>query len=143
MLLNSFIYSLKAWLTSVFITPLVFFILGSTGENASNEIIYEQINRTVYLYGVILVVEILISFITWVVFLIIIQLTVTFCRTRILRLLIISISGILLAMGTFIVILTTSEAFNITRGFGGMMICACFYIGAGSWFYKLDPSHSF
>ncbi|MDP9082011.1 MAG: hypothetical protein M3O71_31740 [Bacteroidota bacterium] len=140
MLFKSFIYSLKVWLTSVAITPLVFSILAYSGGNVLNDSVYEQINRAAYQYGMILVFELLFSFITWVIFLIIIQLTVTYFKQRITRLTIISISGVLLAMGTFMVILTPVDAFNVTRGFGGLTLCTCFCIAAGSWFYKLEPS---
>lgn len=140
MLFKSFIYSLKVWLTSVAITPVLFFILAYSEGNVSNDSAYEQISRAAYQYGMILVFELLFSFITWVIFLIIIQLTVTYFKQRITRLTIISTSGVLLAMGTFMVVLTPPEAFNVTRGFGGLMLCTCFCIAAGSWFYKLEPS---
>ncbi|MCR8561267.1 hypothetical protein KXD93_26680 [Mucilaginibacter sp. BJC16-A38] len=64
MLFKSFIYSLKVWLTSVAITPLVFSILAYSGGNVLNDSVYEQINRAAYQYGMILVFELLFSFIT-------------------------------------------------------------------------------
>lgn len=142
MFFKSFIYSLKVWLTSVVIIPLIFLISVSFGQNLSKENIYEQIYRSAYLYGQILVIELIASFITWVVFLIIIQLTVIYCNTRIIRLSIISISGIFLTIGTFLLILPPSAytVFNIISDNGGLLVCTCFCIGAGSWFYKLDLS---
>lgn len=139
MLLHSFKYSLKVWLTSVAVMPLLFFATTFSGENVLNQGIYKLITRDAYLYCVIFVFELLFSFVTWVIFLIIIQLTVTYFESRITRLSIISISGILLSMGTFVLVLSPSDAFNITRGFGGLLLCTCFCIGAGSWFYKLEP----
>jgi hypothetical protein len=140
MLFKSFIYSLKVWLTSVIVTPLVFFILAYSGGRVSNDSIYEQISTAAYQYGMILVFELLFSFITWVIFLIIINQTVTYINNRATRLSIISISGVLLTMGTFMVILTPSEAFKVTRGFGGLTLCTCLCIATSSWFYQLEPS---
>ena len=140
MLFKSFIYSLKVWLTSAAITPLVFFIPSFSLENIPHETLYQRLTQTAYEYGTILAIELLLSFITWVIFLIIIHQTVTFINNRATRLSIISISGILLAIGTFMVILTPAEVFNVTRGFGGLTLCTSLCIAAGSWFYKLEPS---
>jgi hypothetical protein len=140
MLFNSFKYSLKVWLTSAAITPLVFFISSSSLDNPYHESFYKHLTQTAYEYGTILAVELLISFITWIIFLVIIHQTVIYFNNRITRLCIISVSGVLLTMGTFMAILTPPEAFNVTRGFGNLTLCTCFCIAAGSWFYKLEPS---
>jgi hypothetical protein len=139
MLLNSFKYSLKIWLTSVAITPLLFIVMSFQQDDVLQKDIYKLISDTTYLYFMIFAFELLFSFVTWVIFLIIIQLTVTYVKTRITRVIIISLAGILLTMGTFMIILSPSDVFNVTRGFGAIFLCTCFCIGAGSWYYRLAP----
>jgi len=114
MLLHSFKYSLKVWLTSVAVTPLLFVITSFSSDTTVREGVYKMITQTAYLYGVFFIFELLFSFVTWVIFLIVIQLTVINIESRVARCSIISVAGVMLAAGTFRVILAPFEGFNIT-----------------------------
>jgi hypothetical protein len=133
---NSILYSLRVWLTSVFLAPLVF-VMVETFKNQSYQpgfagFISEK--ATEYLGCVIF--GGIFSFFTWVIFILIIKGLITALSGYPQLKMIIVITGVLLSAGTFAVFLP--ESFRFYNEFFYLMSANCMCIGGGAWFYKLE-----
>jgi hypothetical protein len=131
---TTFLYSLKVWLSSVAAAPLMFAFVIVLEKSSGIASYRDNLASQLSLYPIMLFFELLFSFITWLLFMLITATIVYFCSIKLQKLLI-PIACILLTIGTFRIAL-----FN--GGFGGdseflwLMVCNCICIGAGSWFYK-------
>nr|WP_067062770.1 hypothetical protein [Mucilaginibacter sp. L294] len=132
---NSFTYSLKVWLTSVVLAPVIFFIIDAStnkyypgfGNYFSNEFPFLII--CIIFCGVF-------SFLTWVIFLFIIKgFIASWSPLRQIKHLIV-VAGVVLTAGTFASVMP--EAFNIHNGFFYLMLANCVCVAGGSYFYKLE-----
>jgi hypothetical protein len=132
---NSFSYSLKVWLTSVVLAPVISFIIDactnkyypSFGNYLSNEFPFLII--CIILCGVF-------SFLTWIIFLFIIKGLIASCPSPQHIKHLIAVAGVVLTAGTFA--FPMPEAFNVNNGFFYLMLANCICIAGGSYFYKLE-----
>lgn len=129
---NSIVYSLKVWLTSVIVAPIIYLIVSDLqSQNHYDSFIIKQL----YLYGICIIAGTLFSFITWMLFLLIIKvLTIYFHNVKAIKI-ITSVLGMLLTYGTFAVFLgleiyTDTGLFSLVMAY---VIC----IGGGSLWYNL------
>jgi hypothetical protein len=136
---NALKYSLKIWLTSVAIAPVLDLIISFLQGKIYYHTLQQQLSDSFFMYCVMVVFEIAFSFITWIIFLLSIQIIINYVSRQVVRTWIIFITGILLTLGTFTVVLSPREILRNTDGFASIIFATCFCIGAGTWFYKLKP----
>jgi len=129
------IYSLKVWLTSVIIAPIIFFLLNLISTGVSSEL-FRLVNFLFYLY--IVLATAVASVITWLIFYAIIYYISRSGWPNRISLFAIFCSGELLVIVTFKLFLVLLNGFdNIT--FNTLMLCHCICIGGGILYYKLQP----
>lgn len=125
-------YSLKVWLSSVFLAPLIYILiqwLGSPHRFESTAIIS--------LYPIIILFELIFSFFTWLIFWAIIEISGMFLMNRLIRRWLIFIIAIILAASTFLVLCWPVARFSFNDIFFDVGLCNCVCIGAGCWFFRL------
>jgi len=128
-------YSLKVWLTSVLLAPIIFlFIDYFTSPRAQNNS-QTDIDSLIQLYLAFVIAGAILSFITWLIFWGVAILTCRHTTNIIQRKLIMFFMGIILTILTFLLLFSSDEAFSSMPY--GIMLSNCFCIGAGSLFYDL------
>jgi|SRR6185437_2890256 len=134
MVYNVFKYSLKVWLTSVVLAPvLLHVIMYYRGEvNSLPEAFADSLVFSLFEFF---------SFITWLVFSVVIMVILALAGKQTLKIWLIFIAGILLTAGTFLATILSPQDLcgNSNPMFLILMICNCACIGWGTWFYKLKP----
>jgi len=136
----TFQYSLKVWLTSVVIAPLLFIIFtyGPQVDYCRN--LQQVLSSGLFYYVFFACLELAFSLLTWLVFLLVIQL-VTMCIYKpIIRRLLICIAGISLTIGNFMIVLSPRELLNFGDGPATIVLFNCLCIGGGVWYYKMEPT---
>jgi hypothetical protein len=125
------------WLTSVTVAPLLFIVIlitaPSLAPNSGQIDLYDQLYR----YFGLVVLQLLFSSITWILFWLIVRVITDFCYNVRLHKPLVFITGILLTIGSFKLVF--SNVFHVGDEFFFLMLCNCFCIGAGTSFYKLKP----
>ena len=139
MICCTFKYSLKVWLTSVMVAPLLFIMLTYCSEGFHHRDMHELLHSSIFGYMAFVFLEVCLSTITWFVFLVAVQYTVTIVSKPNLRIWLVFIEGILLTAGTFMVVLSPNDVFNISDKITVMMLCNCLCMGWGIWYYDLEP----
>lgn len=135
---SSILYSLKVWLTSVVLAPLIYIViqacLGESYQLGFAAGLYEQIKE----YALLILLVGLFSFCTWVAFILsIVGVSICFPSFRYLKY-VIALIGVLLTAGTFEFFLP--EAFSIHSEYFLLMLANCICIAGGSCFYKLETA---
>ena len=131
---NSFSYSLKVWLTSVVVGPVMFFIIDLC-INKQSLSLGRYINDAPY-YFLYVIFGGVCSFPTWVTFLLIIKgLIASFPSSRQLKHPV-AVAGALLTAGTFAFF--GWRAFDVHNNFFCMMLAYASCIAGASYFYKLE-----
>ena len=127
---HSLFFSLKVWLSSVFIAPLIYsvLVLSLTPGKSSSFAGFA-------IYPVMILFELIFSFITWLIFWAVTVLISTRLKDWRLRKYAILFSGIILTIGTFLLFLEPGNTFSFDDIFFDMMLCNCFCIGAGCWLF--------
>ena len=134
---NSFNYSLNVWLTSVTVAPLLFIVILTTRPFPDSYSEQTNLYDQLYRYFGLVVLQLLFSSITWILFWLIIRAITDFCYNLRLHKPLVFITGILLTIGSFKLVF--SNVFHIRSEFFFLMLCNCFCIGCGTWLYKLKP----
>ena len=133
----SLFYSLKVWLSSVFLAPLIYLFiqwwLGS--KQISSDPIFK-------LYPIMVFFELIFSFFIWAIFWGIIEISGVFLINKLIRKWLIFISSIILAASTSLVLCWPVSRHSFNDIFFDVGICNCVCIGAGCWFFKLGPARS-
>jgi len=131
---NSLTYSLNIWLTSVVVAPVLFLIITSTmnGQHLINAV---DVAESVSLCCLLMLVQLIASSLTWLLFMLIIKAIINLCDYERLWKPLIFITGILLTAGSFRAVF--SDIFYNVDEFLYLMLCNCVCIGAGTWIYKL------
>jgi hypothetical protein len=133
------IYSLKVWLTSVVVAPLLFLtaMLIKDGLRFSSQT--DLLRTGICLYLLYIAFGLFFSIITWLVFWLLIELVVFYILKPAIMCWIIFFTGISLTAATFL--LATIFFFPIglvvDPAFLVLMLCYCFCIGCGVWLYKI------
>lgn len=125
-------FSLKIWLSSALVTPVIFITLqqfATTGKGDLSEFAA---------YPFLVTLEIAFSFFTWIMFWATIELIVRLTNDRFLRKFIISFMGIILTFGTFKVysFLDGSDSY---MNFFELMVTNATMIALGSWYFNIEP----
>ncbi len=131
---NTVLYSLRVWLTSVFVAPVVLF-LTDLCINKHPLSLGRYMNDAPY-YLLYVIFGGIFSFLTWLTFLFIIKgLIASFSSSRQLKHLI-AVAGALLTVGTFAFF--GRRVFDVHNEFFYMMLSYAICIAGGSYFYKLE-----
>ena len=131
-------YSFKIWVTSAFISPLIWGLIETFKNVTCYYDVLESLRSSIFLMAVLGTIQLILSIFTWVIFLLFIHFTIATKLNPQLRSLLIFVTGIFLTVATFY-LLTFPIGFpeNNSEGFA-LMLCNCFCIGAGTFIYKLD-----
>ena len=131
-------YSLKVWLSSVFLAPLIFLAICYCFYPKSTD--SDSIIQTYFLFTVVSGVC---SFVTWLIFWGVATLACLYIPDRLKRKLIICFLGIILTIITFLpFFLEDDMRFSLDDARISMMLFNCLCIGAGSLFYNLGPDEN-
>lgn len=133
---NSFVYSVKIWLTSVVLAPLFYLMIQVYLKGNQRSDFGDFISNQITTYIMFVIFSGFFSFFTWVLFFCIVKIiTLYFSSVQLAKCIIVAI-GLLLTAGTFAVILP--ESFNVGDYFFYIMLANCICIAGGSCFYKLE-----
>ncbi len=126
-------YSLKVWLSSALIAPMIYGILELclTPDRLSLS--------NIEVYPILVILELVFSLLTWIMFWMVIELAIRLLSNHILRKCLISFMGVLLTIGTFKVFVFLDITFSLTNLFFVLMACNALCIAIGSWFYYPAP----
>ncbi|MFD0763473.1 hypothetical protein ACFQZI_01320 [Mucilaginibacter lutimaris] len=131
---NPFLYSLKIWLTSVALAPLMFLVVEASMFGKSYRTIETFFDQQIETYAICVVFGGIFSIITWLLFfLLIATITSNFPVNRWMKYIIASI-GVVLTFGTFAVFFPVFDVYN---EFFYLMVSNCICIAAGSLYYQL------
>lgn len=142
MIIKSLLYSLKIWLTSVFAAPFLLLLVNAIRNVPGLNLSLgspENYICDVFLVGVF---QLIFSFCTWIVFLLVIFLALKFITNAKIRTWTIFLTGILLTSATFYLLLFRGFTACIHSEYFPLMLCNCFCIGSGTWIYKLNRGES-
>ena len=130
---NSIIYSLKIWLTSVLLAPVIYIVAISFKQNHQDfsTLILDQLS----IYLICIFFGSFLSFFTWLLFLLSIKATTLYAYSIKQCKFIISFIGVLLTIGTFALFL--SPSISIHDDLFSLMLGNCICITGGTWFYEL------
>jgi hypothetical protein len=134
---NAFQYSVKVWLTSVAVAPLLFLMSTYYPEAVSSRSLQQAISDGFFFYIFFAFTELVSSFFTWLLFLICIQITVHYITKPAQQLVMIFFEGIFLTIGSFLTVFSSHIIGNINSELTKIMFCNCLSIGAGVWLYQL------
>jgi hypothetical protein len=130
-----FRYSFKVWITSAALSPILWAVILLYKDGGANFRLSEESLEVIQWYVIFVVVELILSFLTWVLFMVIIFLVIKIVPERLPRTFLIFLFGVLLTVGTFALILFPN-GINWDDGFA-LMCCTAATIGWGAWFYDL------
>ena len=132
MILNSIKYSLKVWLSSVAIAPLIFLSIETVISKTNN-----AFSNQFGMYPIIAFYQAIFSFITFMVFTLIVMLITNLYKGKVSVKWPVCIAGILLTIGTFAIVFFPDGVIGGYEFFY-LMLCNCACIAGGVWFYKLQ-----
>jgi hypothetical protein len=131
-------YTFKVWITSILVSPVLFGLMLILRQIISLPEFFDFGFRLVGMYLVLAVLQLGLSFVTWLVFLLLVNIVSLIPLPNLLIKLIIFCIGILLTVGTF----KALHDFIAMTGDGdsliNLMYANCAGIGWGVWYYKLD-----
>jgi hypothetical protein len=136
MIQNSFKYSLKLWLTSVFVAPVLVLVLVLFQKGVHDSEFLKSIPESIFMYVMLLGFEVKSSVTVWIIFTAITAFNLLFSFKTRLREWLIVLAGILLCIGASMVKVSPIGFFGKTDDFS-LMLCNCACIVWGVWLYKL------
>jgi hypothetical protein len=131
---DSLSYSLKVWLTSVLLAPLIFI----TTDYCLHPKPMDS-DSIIQVYFIITLVTGIFSFVTWFIFWGAATFACHYIFDSIKRKLIMCFTGIILTICTFLLILLPDSTFSFSSVPLDILLSNCLCIGAGSLFYNLGP----
>jgi hypothetical protein len=133
---NSLLYSIKVWLTSVIIAPVIYLLIESCLKRDYYSSITDYMNEEISKYAMCVLFGGIFSLLTWVIFLFIIKGLIASCPSSRQIKHLIAVAGVVLTAGTFA--LAMPEAFHVHNEFFYLMLANCICIAGGSWYYNLE-----
>lgn len=128
---TNLLYSLKIWLTSVLLAPILYLIIMNLKDLGGTQ----QTGAVGEMYFLLIIFGVAFSFVTWFIFFMLIMLISSYAPNEISARLIICVTGILLVLTTFMVTIFNYRLTN-DGDFIYLVAANCICIGAGSWIYK-------
>jgi hypothetical protein len=131
------IYSIKIWLSSVLISPILYITICFIKYLSHEPKLHNDYNNELLsTYFLIVICQFIFSLLIWILFLLFIITITTYCEDSRFQKPLISIIGILLTICAFKLVFF-QNGFNIHEDFLYLMICNCVCIAGGSWYFKL------
>jgi hypothetical protein len=135
---NALQYTFRVWITSVIISPLSFGLILIIRHVVSiSELLDEGLSLLTF-YVFLVVLQLLFSFVTWLIFLLLVNIVSLIPLPKTLIRLAISFIGILLTIGTFKVLNNFIDLIGGRDNLINLLYADCLGIGWGVWYYKLD-----
>ncbi|MFB9844208.1 hypothetical protein [Mucilaginibacter ginsenosidivorans] len=129
---SHFLYSLKIWLSSAVIAPVLFFVSQLFTNPRQCDL------SEIGIYPFLLVIELIFSFVTWLVFWAFIETVAWATKDNLLRKCLISFIGIALTIGTFSVF-SMIESYSLLDFPFVMMLANALLIALGTWYFNVEP----
>ena len=129
-------YSLKVWLTSVLIAPIMLFmflVIETYLQPSTHGLTYSNTGWYLTFYITIVLYELMFLALTMLIFWGFVEVSIIFNITPLLRKLLIFLIGVSLSIGTSALL---QSPFIIDDFFFVAMICNTICIGLGCWLYK-------
>jgi len=133
-------YTLKIWLTCILVAPVIFLLILLIKNYTLITDFLQLITFGLLLYSGLVILQILFSFITLLIFIAVVRLVLFVPVDGIVKTIMICIAGIVLTSATFFVTILHEKTFvEWSNGeFFNLMFCDCICIGFGVWYYKLE-----
>lgn len=135
---NALQYTFKVWVTSVVVSPILFASLLSIRQIITVAELIDYGWRLIGIYLILVVLQLLFSFVTWIVFLLLVNIVSLIPLPNLLIKLIIFCLGVLLAIGTFMALNDFMAMAGNDDSIVNLMYANCAAIGLSIWYYKLD-----
>ena len=132
---NVLSYSLKIWLTSVILAPVIYLIIDSCSKTYSNLNLNDFIDQQIQAYMACTFFGAIFSVLTWVLYYLVMKVIMLFYPTAYIAKITFATLGALLTAGTFKLVLP--ETFNANDDFFPLMVANCICIASGALFYNL------
>jgi len=139
MLSPVFKYSLKVWLTSVLLSPVLFALILYIKRQVD---LPELLKSGFYLFAIYPLYVgalLLLSSVTWLAFWLSIKAIIRSGRFARVRKMAVIFTGIALTITTFMLLLPVLGMLHDGSGFINLMYANCLCISWGSWYYDLGP----
>jgi hypothetical protein len=130
----SLFYSLKVWLSSVLLAPLIYIFIQSWVD--FNSVTADTFSA---FYPIVVFAELIFSLFTWLIFWGVIEVSGIFLMNRLTRKWVIFISSVILSASTFLLLCWPVTRHSFNDIFFDVGLCNCVCIGAGCWFFRLRP----
>ena len=134
---NALQYTFRVWVTSVLVSPFVFTLILMIRQVISVSDLIDNGFRLVGIYIFLVVLQLLFSFATWLVFLLLVYLILYIRAPDSLIKPVIFCIGMLLAIGTYIALNTVFGAVEGPDSFINLAYANCAGVGWGVWYYTL------
>jgi hypothetical protein len=131
---HSLFYSLKVWLSSVLLAPLICILVQWWFD--PNSIGVEAFS---WLYPIVVFSELILSLLTWFLFWGIIEISGIFLMNRLIQRWLIFISSVILSASTLLLLCWPITRHSFNDIFFDVGLCNCICIGAGCWVFRLGP----
>jgi uncharacterized membrane protein len=135
-----FKYSLKVWLTSILLSPVIFVLLLAVTQSVNIKELLKQGTELIALYLLYVAAQLAMSFLVWLAFWLIIRVIANIPCTIQLQKGLILFAGMILTIVSFTTVLSCFGMLNDGSGFINLMYANCFCIGWGVWYYDLNPA---
>jgi hypothetical protein len=131
-------YTMKVWLTSVLVSPVLFVLVLVIKQDFNFADLISDVLLTIGIYVALVIGQIIFSILTWFVFWLAVELICKIPLQSRVQTIVIFFVAILLTVGTFLPIALSFDVPNDGSGLINLMYANCAGIGWGVWHYKLD-----
>jgi len=136
MLREAIKYSLKVWLTSVLVSPIIYFIIDFYQQTGRHYAMVDSIEWALPFYLLFVIIEAILSAVIWVVFAAMIGITLELVRVEQWLKPIMCLWGVSLNIGTFLLFARPRLNDPSDMGFI-LMVSNTAIVGWSCWFYNL------
>ncbi len=135
---NALQYTFRVWITSVIISPLLFGLILIVRQVVTISELFNDGLWLMTMYLFLVVLQLVFSFVTWLVFLLLVNIFSLITLPNPLIKLAIFCIGILLAIGTYMVLNDLIGLIGDRDNLINLLYANCAGIGWGVWYYDLD-----
>jgi len=132
---NSFVYSLKVWLTSVALAPIIYLCIEACIKKNYYASFTAFLNEQIGIYVMCILFGGLFSLLTWLLFFVIIKFVIIYLNRAWGIKYLLSLIGALLTIGTFAIFF---PVLDVHTEFFYLMVANCICISGGSLYYHLE-----
>jgi len=133
-------YTFKVWVTSVVVSPFLFGLILLARQIVTVTELLDDGWRLSGIYLGLAVLQLLFSFVTWIVFLLLVNVVSLIPLSNLLIKVIIFCIGILLTIGTFMALRDFISLIGDRDNIVNLMYANCAGIGLSVWYYRLNTA---